>query len=532
MKRMKYQNGFRALVFAVLSIVVLFGSQAAALAEKPTTYLAPGYQNIESDPQKAIIPVGFLIDETKTGENKIVSVREGFDMAEARRKVALLAVPVDPEKYKIAEMVNYLKSSSIVADSIKLRHIARINKLDLLAKSGDQGYADYYKKYSMAPILVSPFGSGGCAMAPTSTYMGYGTDGEYFSNSFIKVTDGMAKISDRIKNDTLALGFAHENAHAIMNDMYIKSWSEKLYGVSTSGHDGPIVSDRHLAYTEGWAEAFEAIYGQMNPLLINESEREKYGIAEFQFTRQDPVRRNRYTWVNHKGKKTGIMKNALQLISTEGAIASTFFDIMTARKISDPFLKSTTIMYKFKPADFVEFLKVWVREYPEDKQVLYRIFLEESKYITMSNEARKLYYEYYQDNLKFKQGKITKEAASVTRDKWLAFKEDLFKKAMDGAAIDSNIGPDLWLAMKLQPKDPAKPEIEENLNISTFEPVSWVIRLFENAGITEAELLEFIKAREATGVLPYKTATEALEAAFGAEKAHAFLGKYKAANLE
>ena len=529
MKFIKQISNNRLLFISLLIFTAAAFSPAEAA--KPTTYLAPAYQNINSSVEKSIIPVGFLINELKTSENKLVEVSNEFDQIETRSKKAFLSVPVDAEKYKISELVSYMKNSEVVADSVKLRHIARMKKLDIIMKSGNDGYAGYFKKFVMTPILICTFGQGGCAMSHFPSYMGYKTDLQYFFNSYIKITDGIAKVSDRIKNDTLCLGFAHENAHAIMLDMYLKDWRIVLKSVSTNGHDGPVVSDRNMAYTEGWAEAFEAVYGQMNPLLIKESEREKYGIAEFQFTRQDPVRRNRYIWQNYKGKKSGILKNGLQIISTEGAIAATFFDIMTSRKISDPFTKAVTVMYKYKPADFIEFLNCWVKEFSGDKQVLYRIFLEETRYATMSNEARKLYYDYYQAGVKFKQGKIDKQTSEIARGKWIAYKEELFKKAMSGARIDSNVGPDLWLALKLPAKD-GKEDIDENINMSLFEPKEWVIRIFNNAGITEKELLDFIKAREAMGVMPYKTAVEALNAAFGAEKAQAFINKYKAADLK
>lgn len=520
-----------SLLAAAAAILTLVLSAAAppAFAARPTTYLAPGYQNVNSSVEKAIIPVGFLINELKTSENKLVEIKNKFDLAETRSKVALLSVPVDAEKYKLSDMVAYMKNSEVVADSVKLRHIARMKKLELITQSGDGDYADYYRKLVLTPIIICPFGSGGCAMSHYPSYMGFNTELQYFFNSYIKITDGTAKVSDRIKNDTLCLGFAHENAHAIMLDMYLRDW-RKLRSVSTNGHDGPVVSDRNLAYTEGWAEAFEAVYGQMNPLLINEAEREKYGIAEFQFTRQDPVRRNRYIWQNYKGKKSGILKNGLQIISTEGAVAATFFDIMTSRKIADPFIKSVTIMFKHRPADFIEFLDCWAKEFPGDKRVLYRIFLEETKYATMSNEARKLYYDYYQAGVQFKQGKIDKKTSEIIRGKWITFKEELFNKAMAGARIDANVGPDLWLNLKL--KNKKGEDIDENLNISLFEPKQWVITLFEGAGITEKELLDFLKAREAMGVMPYKTATEALRSAFGAEKAAAFINAYRASDLE
>jgi len=514
---------------SILILLILMGF-SPSYANKPTTYLAPGYQNVNSNVEKSILPIGFAADEINTDETKLVKLKNNFDKVETNCRSAYVSVPLEPEKYNLNDLMSYLKNSEVVADSVKLRHIARMKKLDIITKSGNDKYSQYYKKLVLTPILIYTFGAGGCAMSHGPSYINYDTNSEYFFNSYIKITDGIAKVSERIQNDTLCLGFAHENAHAMMLDMYLQEW-KRLKGVSTSGHDGPVISDRHLAYTEGWAEAFEAIYGQMNPLMIKESEREKYAIPEFQFTRQDPVRRNRYSWQNYKGKKSGILKNGLQIISTEGAIAATFFDIMTSRKISDPFLKSVSVMFKHKPADFIEFLNCWVKEYSEDKQVLYRIFLEETKYATMSNEARKLYYDYYQAGLQFKQGKLDKQAASIAQNKWTAYKEELFKEAMAGKPIDSTISPDLWLNLKLKAKDDSKPDIDENINISLFEPEEWVIRIFEKAGISENEVMDFIKAREAMGVLTYKTATEALIATFGNEKTQALINKYKASDI-
>ncbi len=501
----------------------------SSYAKKPTLFLAPGYQNTNLNIEKAIIPINFATNEFNQNERKLVQIKSKLDLKESIYCDAWIAIPIKTEEQNITNMISYLKNSEVAIDSIKLRHIARMKKLELIKESNDNDYYNYYKNYVMTPILIYPFGSGGCAMGRTPSYIGYNTNLQYFFNSCIKITDGAAKVSDRIQNDTLCLSFAHENAHAIMFDIYLKSLQTKCKRISTNGHDGPTISDQKLAYTEGWAEAFEAIYGQMNPLLIKESEREKYAIAEFQFTRQDPVRRNRYIWQNYKGKKSGILKNGLQIISTEGSIAATFFDIMTSRKIADPFVKSITVMYKYKPANFIEFINRWAEEFNNDKQTLYRIFLEETKYVTMSNEARKLYYDYYQAGIQFKQGKIDKQKAIIARNKWLAYKEELFKKAMAGERIDANVGPDLWLNLKIPVENDAANEY--NINMSLFEADSDSIEIFKAAGISEQDVISFIQAREAMGILPYKTASETLKSTFGPEKAAALMTMYNATDL-
>ena len=99
-------------------------------------------------------------------------------------------------------------------------------------------------------------------------------------------------IKDALNNDTLALVVAHENAHAIQCDMYGKLF-QKIQRTSTNGHDVPIITVLGLAYVEGWAEAFEAVYGPANPKL-KEKDRKKYNISEFLYSRQDPIRRDRY----------------------------------------------------------------------------------------------------------------------------------------------------------------------------------------------------------------------------------------------
>jgi len=70
-------------------------------------------------------------------------------------------------------------------------------------------------------------------------------------------------IKSFIKDDLLALIFCHENAHGIMSDMYGSSF-QYLSNVSGSAHSTKLVTDRTLAYKEGWAEAFEAVYGLRN----------------------------------------------------------------------------------------------------------------------------------------------------------------------------------------------------------------------------------------------------------------------------
>jgi len=326
---------------------------------------------------------------------------------------------------------------------------------------------------------------------------------------------------------------AHENAHAIMFDIYGPDIT-KIDKVSNMGHDGPMVSDRGLAFIEGWAEAFEALYGPTNPLLkLKEADREKYRISEFLFTRQDPVRRDRYIWQNHNGKKTGILKNGVQILSTEGAIAGLFYDILTSRSIKDPFGKCISVMYEKKPVDFVGFLKAWTAAFPEDKNTLYRMYLEGTNYATVSNEARKLYYDYYQAKLKFVQKQMDEKTFYDTKKKWTAFKEDLFTKAMQNESqLTANVSRDLWTNVKGFKSFSLGGMISGilgnkgmHVNIASVT-VGQLLQLREGnflKEMTDEDIAKFVKTREQMGVMPYTSGVAALREILGKDRAEAII---------
>lgn len=95
-------------------------------------------------------------------------------------------------------------------------------------------------------------------------------------------------------------------------------------------YDAPIITDRSCQ--KGWA-GLEAVYGPANSANWSEKDRTKYNISEFH-ARADPIRRDRYVWASNTGKKTGVLKNGLQLMSTEGVIAGHLYDILTSRAIN------------------------------------------------------------------------------------------------------------------------------------------------------------------------------------------------------
>ena len=380
------------------------------------------------------------------------------------------AIQVFPSKIGQKDLLPYFLKSKELQDSLKLRRTARQIRYQYFKQAMDQvkdltaeqkkDILSFLSQSVGAPMVLmakSPLPSFMPSPGPCMIPLGAEIVEEKsakrlgIETSMICVLDIEAdgkkifSIKDAMNNDTLDLVVAHENAHAIHFDLYGKLF-QKIQRISTNGHDAPYITDLGLAYIEGWAEAFEAVYGPSNPKL-KEKDRKKYNISEFLFGRQDPIRRDRYVWAQ-TAKKTGVLKNGLQLMSTEGVIAGLFYDILTSRAINAPFEKIVQAMLS-NPMDFMEFIDNYVKLFPEDKKVIFRIMLENTKYVIMDAKAAESYKSYYQNKLDFVQKKIDKAEYIKARDAHRAYAEDMFKKAMSSGNIFANVGPQMWFQGKI-----------------------------------------------------------------------------------
>lgn len=407
----------------------------------------------------------------KVNVPKMVDIKDLGYLAQALSNQALQAAPTDPKGFHAQTVIPYLNKSKEMVDSLKLRRAARQIRAEVVAKvlsspeagklSAEQKEAikSFFNRSVGSPLVIldrSPLPKfmpePGPCMIPLGVERVEGKTNQPIgletSAICILDIDGLFSVKQAMDNDTLDIVVAHENAHAIQFDMYGKAF-QSIKRISTNGHDAPYITDTGLAYTEGWAEAFEAVYGPANPKFA-EKDRKKYNISEFLFARQDPIRRDRYVWLQAEGKKTGAMKNALQMLSTEGVIAGLFYDILSSKSITAPFDKCVTVMVTNQPLTFQAFVESFVKLYPEDKKVVYRILLETTNYVTMRKEAAKLYQEYYQARVGYVQKKVEKAVFDKAKQAFTSFKEDLFAKAMNGSDPFANVGAELWFSGQIK----------------------------------------------------------------------------------
>jgi len=363
------------------------------------------------------------------------------------------------------EVIPYLKNSKEFQDMLRLRRTALHIRAQLVEKKGeiDQATKEYLNLEINSPLILvgqSPFGlkaKSGPMLMPTGieVFDPIGNKRISLNTSCITLTDlvnlsGVTEysIKDSIDNDTLDFVVGHEMAHEIMCSMYGKSFN-KIQRV-TKGHGTYEITDYGVALIEGWAEAFEALYGINNPRLKKKN-MEKYMISEFIFERQDPIRRDRAVYlfpVVNERKKQGLLKNGCQMMSCEGVVAGLFYDILTSRTIVAPFDKCVTTMATSNPLSFHEFVNDYLKLYPEDRNTIIRIILENTKYTTMSKDAGALYRKYYTTKLSYVKHPKEKEAFTQAQNAFNTFKDDLFQKALKGANIFANVGPEVWVTYR------------------------------------------------------------------------------------
>lgn len=508
----------------------------AAFARQPVTELSTDATALSDKPILMAEPItmgkgnligGFI--------GKVLNIPKSVKLSDVGYLVFALsneAIQVFQSKVGQKDLLPYLLNSKEMQDSLKLRRTARqiryqyfkeaIGEVKDLSAEQKKDILNFLSQSVGAPLVLmakSPLPSFMPSPGPCMIPLGAEIVEEKsarrlgIETSMICVLDiesegqKLFSIKDAQNNDTLDLVVAHENAHAIQFDLYGKLF-QAIQRISTNGHDAPYITDLGLAYIEGWAEAFEAVYGPANPKL-KEKDRKKYNISEFLFGRQDPIRRDRYVWAQ-TAKKTGVLKNGLQLMSTEGVIAGLFYDILTSRAINAPFEKCVQTMLT-NPMNFVEFVDNYVQLFPEDKKVIYRILLENTKYVIMDAGAAASYKSYYQAKLAFVQKKISKDEYTKARDAHRVVAEDLFKKAMKTGKIFANVGPQMWFQGKInlsQLKD--KVSAAKLVMIKAFgkkdkfyefrmDLNSVTVDMLRMIGFAEADAAKIVEARDQNG---------------------------------
>lgn len=281
-----------------------------------------------------------------------------------------------------------------------------------------------------------------------------------------------------MRHDYLALALAHESAHQVMYDRYGPREFPKVLSLSKGGHETDEITDPYLAFSEGWAESFEAIVGD---LLVDAGQAPQIdhpALKQLKQRRHEMIQRDRYIW-EELTRKTGRVKSGMQLVSTEGVVAYLVFQSYAHRifrQKGQPEAYGTVLdtLARHKPKNVVEFWNATMADAAAVKPQLVRIFLEGTQYATVSSEAPAKYFEMFraaQASRKLPQGHPGKaDAEKEMRElaaSWKALKESLYKEATRTGRVDAGLPPGLdclWVDKGLH--------YREGLNIGTADELA------------------------------------------------------------
>ena len=313
-------------------------------------------------------------------------------------------------------------------------------------------------------------------------------------------------IEEAIAEDSLGDIMGHEVFHAIMFDMMGEKAPGKQTSLSKNGHDAHVVSDYSLALSEGWAELFEAWSGIDNEAFDNRHG--KSTVTRFILGRQVPIRRNKYVQADFEKfrntKKRGKIKTGSQMAANEGLVAGLLYIVLTHEKIDNPFSLILEAMYKNRPQNLCEMFQALVDCSPDSKtqRIIHLIFLHNTKFATVSGDARMLYQEAYKARLDYFAAKNAKldlgeiatlqEESQTTKQRYYQFIKPIAEQVQSGdLPLDECLGPEIWLDLRDEDN-----RLEARRNLNTVSAHDLVMFDISGTGV-----MHIMKVRDKLGCI-------------------------------
>ena len=339
--------------------------------------------------------------------------------------------------------------------------------------------------------------------------------------------------------------FAHEFSHVWIHWLGM-DWNLSL---ANKFHTSTSITDFYMAFAEGLAEWLEIVSKDLRGYKFKDGELWDYAYdgnalisQRDQQLRYHAVKNNRFiyhtavpypedfsdTYANlHMAHITSTafiperIKNGSQILSSEGAVASIFFQIYahemfknsyedaefytafgTAANELDPISNLILkILYALSKVDFkkpslmTDFICSYGECFPAEKEELYNNFTRTTHFATVSPKARALFGEIYRVG---RRGN-TKEAVDLILNKRNPLVTDLRAKLLDGRlALDAAVYDEIWITGNKEiPPTPWEPEVTVpyRFNINTATSIDFMA--LDDVTLEIGEML--VKIREEQG---------------------------------
>lgn len=363
---------------------------------------------------------------------------------------------------------------------------------------------------------------------------------------------------DNISKAALSI-YSHELGHVMMANIM----GELPEGKSVLQHVSMGITDYMMAFTEGWGEHFQIItsvnipqYGTYfrkkenysnigflwhsnidEELRLNCTLQNKYIFQKLipDNIKTDTLDPEHMILLYHTSPIFNVckLKNAQQMLSSEGMLSSIFYRINTSEELQNNYqdnsfynkflispipselkpqdifspyenvmLKNFFVWYKIKDKlnngnkpILIEFINEWCSSFPEDKKYILELFIKCTIGKTVSDEAGKIYEQASYagitgDYMKFRN---LMNAYSATID-------EVLKNVITGElSISNNIGNEIWVEYPdLQVRTTLwfdKNKVNYRINLNTVS--EYELALYKNTGLSKAK--DIINARERVG---------------------------------
>jgi len=371
----------------------------------------------------------------------------------AGQTVLLFKPAVEDERQ--ARFRKQFQQSSMIQFVSDLRQQARRMHQEIY---GDFETADQ----DQTPFLVylgSKMGMGGPSVA--SVFRIHLSEANLRSDSLLVLAPlryggGTMPVGEFIKQKYFSTLLAHEFFHGIMGDLYGETLLElKARSTSRVGHAAHKITDEYLAFLEGVAEAMELATLDMFPQEVSHklvshpkmTEDLEVFVRGFKKRRLVTARQNKFGLAMDGKKRDGELDPPEVLFKTEGVISTLMYRLLFKSRVQNPFDKTLRVLTVYKPLTFLDFFKAFCKEFPEDRPIALRQFLESTRFITVSRKAAHGYRQYYLSKKAYKQGNLSLESYQKDIETWTEFKADFYQKVLEGdLALDAAIATPYYVA--------------------------------------------------------------------------------------
>lgn len=357
----------------------------------------PASGNYVAKENNRVIAAQSLPNEAGMSQFKLVSPLNGSAESTYTKdfmgnKIPILK-PLSTSDPRYTQLKSYIESNKGLQRTVQMQLQARDYKINQLKQDVTQGtkdpkFAQWLANDLKKPIYLEIGSSGSLYHDPRGFVLAeQASNGQttYRDNSNanrLVVPPNSEVFSGGMSDPSAASVMSHEIGHMIMDQLYETPNYPKTnyYGP----HSKNAITDEGFAISEGWAESIEAL-----------STKDYHNTASsWRIKTHKNIADNKYVFKNQgvvKGVNDGILKTGSEMLSTEGVNASLFYDLMNSGKVQAPYTKITHVFENAKPQTYRDFVKSYVKMYPEDRSQVIRQFLEKTHYATVDPSATAKY---------------------------------------------------------------------------------------------------------------------------------------------